>query len=92
MVWVQKLSKNTHSIREGSKNQKARKYGLWPYPADHPPLTLSMVFLLSILKICTENCQINTTKTGRNKDLVLGNPLDGQRPYFRTFSFWDTSL
>ena len=53
-----------------------------------PPLTLTMVFLLSILKICTENVQINTI-TDLNKDLVLGDPLppplDGQRPYFRAF-------
>ena len=27
-----------------------------------------------------------------NKDLVLGDPpLDGQRPYFRVFKFWDPS-
>ena len=46
-----------------------------------------MVFLLRISKIRTENGQINTTKTGLNKDLVLGDPppLDGQRPYFRAF-------
>ena len=30
-----------------------------------------LVFLLRIVKICTENGQINTTKTGLNKDLVL---------------------
>ena len=40
-----------------------------------PPLTLTMVFLLGIFKICTENGQINTTKTSLNKDLVLGDPL-----------------
>ena len=54
-----------------------------------------MVFLLRILKICTENVQINTIKTGMNKELVLGDPLpplDGQRPYFRAFLFWDPSL
>ena len=28
-----------------------------------PPLTLTMVFLLRIFKICTENGQIRTTKT-----------------------------
>ena len=47
-----------------------------------------MVFLLSILKISTENVKINTIKTGLNKDLVLVDPLpplDGQRPYFRAF-------
>ena len=38
------------------------------------PLTLTMVFLLRILKMCTENAQIKTTKTGLNKDLVLGAP------------------
>ena len=53
-----------------------------------PPLTLTMVFILRILKICTENGQINTIKTSLNKILVLGDPpppLDGQRPYFRVF-------
>ena len=47
-----------------------------------------MVFLLRILKIFTEKGQINTTKTGLNKDLVLDDPLpplDGQRPYFSAF-------
>ena len=47
-----------------------------------------MVFLLRIFKIHTENVQINTIKTGLNKDLVLGDPLpplDGQRPYFGAF-------
>ena len=47
-----------------------------------------MVFLLRILKISTENVQINTIKTGLNKDMVLGDPLsplDGKRPYFRAF-------
>ena len=60
-----------------------------------PPLTLTMVFLLRILKISTENVQINTIKTGLNKDLVLRDPLsplDGQRPYFHAFSFLDPSL
>ena len=53
-----------------------------------PPLTLTMVFLLRIFKICTENGQNNTIKTGLSKDLVLGDPLPplhGQRPYFCTF-------
>ena len=57
-------------------------------PLTPSPLTLTMVFLRRILKICTENGQINTIKTGLNKDLVLGDPLsplDGQRPYFRDF-------
>ena len=51
-------------------------------------LTLTMVFLLRIFYICTENGQISTIKTGLNKDLVLADllpPLDGQRPYFRAF-------
>ena len=54
-----------------------------------PPLTLTMVFLFRIFKICTENGQINTTNLNSlNKDLVLGDPLPplkGQRPYFRAF-------
>ena len=57
-------------------------------PLTLSPLTLNMVFLLRVFKICTENGQINTIKTGLNKDLVLGDPLsplDGQRPYFRAF-------
>ena len=52
------------------------------------PLTLTMVFLPRIFQIFTENGQINTIKTGLNKDLVSGDPLpplDGQRPYFRAF-------
>ena len=44
--------------REGSQNLKARKYGLFTQD----------------LKICTKNGKINTTKTGLNKDLVLGDP------------------
>ena len=45
---------------------------------DHTPLTpslltLTMVFLLRIFKICTENGQNNTIKTGLNNDLVLGD-------------------
>ena len=56
---------------------------------DHTPLTpsppITMVFLLSLFKICTKNGQINTIKTGLNKDLVLCDPLpplNGQRPYW----------
>ena len=63
-------------------------YLLPPPLAPGPPfLTLTMVFLIRIFKIFTETGQINTTKTGLNKDLVLGDPppLDGQRPYFRAF-------
>ena len=37
------------------------------------PPNLTMVFLLINFKICTENGQIKTTKTGVNKDLVLGD-------------------
>ena len=51
-------------------------------------LTLTMIFLIRVLKISTENVQIITIKTGLYKDLVLGDPLpplDGQRPYFRAF-------
>ena len=53
-----------------------------------PTLTLTMVCLLRLFPIFAENDQINTLKTGLNKDLVLGDPLppfDGQRPYFHTF-------
>ena len=49
-------------------------------------LTLTIVFILRIFKIYTENGQINTIKTGLNKYLVLSDslpPIDGQRPYFR---------
>ena len=39
------------TLREGSQNQRARKYGFKPYSADpadppHPLLTLPRVFLL----------------------------------------------
>ena len=42
-------------------------------PLTTTPLTFTMVFLFKPLKICTENNQINTTKTGLNEDLVLGD-------------------
>ena len=59
-----------------------------PLTLSPPALTLTKVFLLRIFKICTENGQINSSKSGLNKDLVLGDPLpplDGQRPYFPAF-------
>ena len=43
-------------------------------PLTPSPLTITMVFLLRISEICTENGQIKTTKTGLNKDSVLGDP------------------
>ena len=39
-----------------------------------PPLTLTIIFLLRILKICTKNGQINITKSGMNKDMSLDDP------------------
>ena len=63
---------------------------------DHTPLTpspsptLTMVSLLRILKICNENGQINTTKTGLNKDLVLGDPPSLVKDH--TFALFDFFL
>ena len=44
-----------------------------------------MVFLFRLFTIFTENGQINTTKTGLNKDLVSGDPPPVDGPYFRAF-------
>ena len=53
------------------------------------PLTLTMVFLLRIFKICTENGQVNTIKTGLNKDLVLGDPLPPLMVKDHTFALFN---
>ena len=61
---------------EGTKrNLRTREYSADPLPL--PTLTLTMVFLLITFNICTENGQINTTKTGLNKDLVWDPLLKG---------------
>ena len=54
-----------------------------------PPLTLTMVFSLRIFKICTGNGQINTIKTGLNKDLVLGDPLPPSMVKDNTFALFN---
>ena len=43
-LWKNKIA----YLGKGPKIKKARKCGLWPYPADPPPLILTMVFLLRI--------------------------------------------
>ena len=76
-------------LGKGPKIKKRESMVFDHTPADPlPPLTLTMIVLLRILKICAENGQIYTIKTRLNKDLVLGDPsppLNGQRPYFRAF-------
>ena len=48
-----------------------------------------MVFLLRIFKICTQNGQINTIKTGLNKDLVLGDPIPPSMVKDHTFALFN---
>ena len=60
LQWVM-FSDDKLRLGKGPKIKKARKNGPWPYSADPlPPITLTIVFLLRISKICTGNGKSNT--------------------------------